>query len=104
MTWQHLDGDHELPATFSGPALQKAPRSRRRRGVWIILGGLLVVAAGVGVHVAANTGYDDSLASFRDAAAVAEDRQADLEADAEQLEVDAIAASDIVAADSTALI
>ena len=103
MTGQHLDGDHELTATFSGPLPQPARRSPRRRGVWSILGVALVAAAATGIHVAANLGYDDSLASFQDAATIVEDRRSDLAADAEQLDVDATAASDIAAADTAAL-
>ncbi|MGF6824500.1 hypothetical protein M2317_003429 [Microbacterium sp. ZKA21] len=102
MTWQHLDGDHELPTVFSGP-VPPAPFSRRRRGLWIIVACALVLAAGGGIHLAANLGYDASRASFQDAEIIAENRQADLAADAQQLDADAAAASDIAAADSAVL-
>ncbi|WP_406245571.1 hypothetical protein ACI7YT_11015 [Microbacterium sp. M] len=103
MTGQHLDGEHEFPATFSSANAPAPPRPRRRRILWGILTGSLIIAVGAVVHTAANLHYDDSLVAFQDAGAVAENRQIDLAADADELDAAAAAASDIAAADSGAL-
>ncbi|MBW1637678.1 hypothetical protein G3H63_01070 [Microbacterium resistens] len=60
-------GSHALPPRFSSAP----PRTRRRRGVRALLltgGALVALSAGIGVHTAAQLGYDDARDGFAAAA------------------------------------
>lgn len=99
-----LDGGHDLPPVFSGaPAPARVSRRRRRRIVWGVLGGLVLAGAAVGVHLAANLGYDDARVDFTDAATIVENRQDDLSEETEELQLVTDTAAGIAEADSGAL-
>ncbi|MFB7252287.1 hypothetical protein [Microbacterium sp. NPDC056234] len=103
MTGQHLDGEHDLPATFSSAMPLVRPRSRRRRAIWVVVASALILIVGAGIHAAANLHYDDSLVAFQDAGTVAENRRTALASDADELDTAADAAAGIAAADSGTL-
>ncbi|UYO95849.1 hypothetical protein OED01_09530 [Microbacterium sp. M28] len=104
MTGQPHDGDHELPSTFSSPPPPVRARSRvRRRVLWGLLGGVLIVAGCAAVHILANLQYDDALDAFEDAEVIAEEQRDELAVAADELAADADAANTVVASDSGTL-
>ncbi|GAB3598834.1 hypothetical protein [Microbacterium tumbae] len=104
MSDQFVPGGHRLPVVLSGP--ETAPVARRRgfgRIVWSILGVLVIAAAAVGTHVAANLGYDDARAAFVDEETITSNRQDDLASEIDALVLESETAAGIAAADTGVL-